>query len=413
MRVLLTDGSGLTSKQTSYCLGTAGHHVEAMAPSGLSLARCTRYVRRVHPVAPYGRDPLAWLDAAMAIWATGAFDVLLPTQEQVAVLSLAESRLLRAKVVTVVPPFEALLAVQDKVSAFRTLSRLGIPQPEGTVVESAEELTGYPRLPIFVKLPVGTASSGVHLVKTRPALALLATSLHDQGVFARGGVLVQAPVVGPLVMVQSVFDRGALVAFHACQRTREGVNGGASHKRSVPLPSTRGDIERMGTELAWHGALSADVIVGEDGPMVIDVNPRLVEPVNAQRSGTDLVGSLLRIAAGVPEPGRATPTGDRSGVCTHQLLLAVLGAASDGGRRAVAAELLAAARHRGLYRDSHEELSPVRHDPMAILPVAAAVLATLCKPPLYSWFTEGSVTSYALTPEGWQAILDVASRTGT
>jgi hypothetical protein len=98
---------------------------------------------------------------------------------------------------------------------------------------------------------------------------------------------------------------------------------------------------------------------------------------------------------------------------THQLLLAVLGAAANGGRRAVATELLAAARHRGLYRDSHEELSPVRHDPTAILPVAAAVLATLLKPVLYSWFTEGSVTSYALTAEGWQAIVDRSHELGS
>jgi hypothetical protein len=85
----------------------------------------------------------------------------------------------------------------------------------------------------------------------------------------------------------------------------------------------REHVMRLGALLGWHGALSADVIVSAQGPQLIDINPRLVEPVNAYLSGADLVGTLVEVArsgtARVPEAGAR----DRQGVRTHQLLLAV------------------------------------------------------------------------------------------
>ena len=84
--------------------------------------------------------------------------------------------------------------------------------------------------------------------------------------FADGGVLVQVPVDGPLVMVQSVFAHGALVASHANLRAAEGANGGASRKRSVDVPAVRDHLAALGRALGWHGALSMDAVLGEEGP---------------------------------------------------------------------------------------------------------------------------------------------------
>src|SRR5262249_21611206 len=151
-------------------------------------------------------------------------------------------------------------------------------------------------------------------------LAALAAAWDAAGVFADGGVLVQAPVTGPLVMVQAVFDGGELVASHANLRVREGARGGASHKRSVDLPDVRRHLQLLGRRLDWHGALSADAILTDAGPMYVDVNPRLVEPGNAWRAGVDLVGALVGVACGQAPP--VQPPG-RPGVATHQLLLAL------------------------------------------------------------------------------------------
>ncbi len=390
MRVLLSDGSGLTARQCATRLSADGHVVEVLSPHPMCLCRFTRYVDRVHRVPPYGENPLTWLDAALDVYRRGDFDVLFPTQEQVAVLSWAKIRLDNAGVATAVPSFAALAAVQDKISASATLRRLGIPQPP-----LAAEVDGWDRFPAFVKDPIGTASGGVRRVTTPAELQVAAIGKS---------VLVQAAVDGPLIMCQSVFDHGSLIAFHANERTAEGARGGASHKTSVSMPDTRRWFEILGGDLGWHGALSADLIASDDGPAFIDVNPRLVEPQNAYFSGVDLVRAMVELATG----GHPAPQPEgRTGVATHQLLLSVLGAAQHGGGRlGVIAEVLHAGRRSHDYFDSREELMPLTHDPKALVPLAMAAAATIAVPRSWSWFTSGGVSSYALTGEGWHQLLE-------
>ncbi|CAN5461179.1 ATP-grasp domain-containing protein [soil metagenome] len=405
MRVLLSEGSGLTSRQVATRLSAMGHQVGVVTSDRMCLARFTNCVHQLHDVPPYGAHPFGWLDAAVDVYRRHGYDLLFPTHEQVAVLSRSVDPLARAAVRTIVPTFPSLLAVQDKRSAYGTLSRLAIAQPATTLIDSREQLAAWARFPVFMKTPIGTATSGVRLIRTADQLHELVDEWGVPTTFRDGGVLAQTPVDGPLAMVQSVADRGRLVAFHAALRIREGARGGSSHKQSVALPQVREWFVALCADLDWHGALSADVILGPDGPMVIDVNPRLVEPMNAWRAGVDLVGAMLEVAG--PTRGRAgdpAPAG-RDGVRTHQLLLAVLGAAQDGrGRRGVARELGAAALSRGDYRDSAEELAPARHDLRTLAPVVAASLSTFARPSRWQSFSSGSVSTYAMGPDAWRQI---------
>ena len=406
MLILLSDGAGLTARQCATVLARAGHRVEALSPAGLCLCRMTRHVRRVHDVPPLGRDPSGWLEAALDIAARRRADVLLPVQEQVTVMALARDRIEAAGLATAVPGFAALAQVQDKVSAFRTLARAGVPQPPAVVAATAAGVeaagAGLAGWPLFVKMPIGTASAGVRRAGSPDELQQVAADYERLGAFGPEGVLVQQPVTGPLAMVQAVFARGELVAFHACQRVREGASGGASHKLGLDLPEAREHMAGLGAALGWHGALSADAIIGPDGPRFIDINPRLVEPVNALASGVDLAGALVEVArSGSPRvPQAAAAPGAR----THQLLLAVLGAAHQGGRRNVARELVDAVLHRGEYLGSREELTPWRGDPLASLPVMAIALATLIRPDTWRHFVGGSAGAYSLTPAAWRQI---------
>jgi hypothetical protein len=419
MLILLSDGAGLTARQCATVLARAGHRVEALSPAGLCLCRMTGHVRKVHDVPALGRDPFGWLEAALDVAARRGADVLLPVQEQAAVMALARDRIEAAGLATAVPDFAALAQVQDKVSAHRTLARAGVPQPPAVVAASVAEIeaagaelagpgragAGQAGWPLFVKMPIGTASAGVRRAGSPDELRQVAADYERLGAFGPDGVLVQAPAAGPLAMVQAVFARGELVAFHACERVREGAAGGSSHKLGLDLPEAREHMATLGAFLDWHGALSADVILGPDGPRFIDINPRLVEPVNALASGVDLAGALVEVArhgSGRPQPA-AVP-----GARTHQLLLAVLGAAQQGGRRDVARELVHAVLHRGEYRGSREELTPGRGDPLAPLPVTVTALATLIRPAAWRHFVGGSAGAYSLTPAAWRQILQAA-----
>jgi hypothetical protein len=404
MKVLLTEGSGLTSRQVATRLHDLGHTVGVLSSDPLGLTRFSRTVRSWHQVPAFGPDPFAWLDAAIDIVRRDGYDLLFPTQEQVTVLSWAVGTTKLEGVTTIVPPFESLRAVQDKIAAHATLERFGIPQPPSTVLCGLDDLRHWNEFPVFIKTPIGTATSGVRRVDDQAGLACLIRDWTTTGVLGgvTGAVLAQTPAAGPLAMLQAVFDRGRPVAFHANLRLREGVRGGASHKRSLNEPTARTALETLGRELSWHGALSADAILTIDGPVIIDVNPRLVEPGNAWQSGVDLVETMIDVAFGQGPAERRT---GRPDVKTHQLLLAILGAAQHHrGRRGIADELVGAVRHSGDYADSTEELTTITDDWRSALPVVAAATATLLKPTAWEWFSSGSVKNYAVSPEGWRSI---------
>jgi hypothetical protein len=229
------------------------------------------------------------------------------------------------------------------------------------------------------------------------------------GALEDGGVLVQEGLVGTFVMVQCIFDTGSLVAFHANERVQEGANGSAAAKTSIEVPNLRAQLARIGRALDWHGALSVDVIVAAGRSFVIDVNPRLVEPGNALAAGTDLVGALLAVAMGTP-PELTPPS--RVGIRTHQFLMALLGTAQrTGQRRGVLREIGRRMAQVGYYARSEEELLPWRGDRRtAVLPLMA-VAATLVRPQLCRAFTDGAVSRYALTAQGWRQLCRVAPLT--
>ncbi len=404
MRVLLSDGWSLAARQTATILGWGGHEVETLGGSWRSLCRHTRYVSHIYSVPAYGRDPLGWLSAAGDICARRRIRVLIPTQEQAAVLAAFPGAIRGAGTAIAVPSFEALRRAQDKVSAAHLLAEAGLPQPEFVVVRGVDELVDHPLgFPVFIKAAIGTASVGVRRAATREELLTVAHEFAGHGLFA-DPVLVQRPEDGPLAMVQSVFAHGELLAHHVNLRLAEGPGGGASRKESARLPVIEAHLRRLGRLLEWHGALSLDCVLTRSGPSYIDVNPRLVEPMNAYLSGVDLVGTLRDLAVGPPPA--PLPAG-RPGVRSHQTLLGLLGAAAHHGtRRAVAAELERAVLHRITYWDSREELTPPRDDPRALIPPAIVTLGLMARPAAWRRFASGATQAYSLTPEGWREIVE-------
>ena len=395
MRILLSEGSGLTSRQVAGRLGILGHDVELLSSSRLCLTRFTRHVSAVHDVPRFGLDPFGWLAAAERVAGERKADLLFPTQEQVTVLSARRGQL---RVRTIVPPFASLARVQDKVSAFRTLQWIGAPQPQTFLLSSEDDLANITNYPVFVKRPVSTASSGVR----RAANAEEFKAAVRMFGFGQSGLIAQRQVSGPLAMIQAVADKGRLVAHHACLRLREGIGGGASLKESVVLPGFAGILARLIATLDWHGGLSMDVILAEGGPVIIDVNPRLVEPANALAAGVDLVSAMLDTLSDTPARER---TEGGPGVRTRQTLLAILGAAERHGRRAaVLREARDAILARGDYAGWVEELTPINGDPVAAVPVIAALAALLVRPALWQRFHTGAVGPYAVTPKAWSEI---------
>ena len=394
LRILVPEGSSTSAPEAITILGLAGHHVEVCDPSPWCLARYSRFVRKFHRCPGLRTDPAGFLAFVERLLATRHFDVLLPTHEQGFLFARVEGRL-AGKVAFALPSFASYRTAHTKASFSRLLDRLGLPQPTTRIVKSESELRAAIRFPSVVKTSVGTASRGIWFVRDEGDLAealrdLAAISAFDDE------VLVQDLIGGTTEKAQSVFCRGKLIGFHAYRQIAAGAGGGEAIKESVKRPFVRGYLERIGQQLDWHGGLSVDTIMPNDGtaPLLIDCNPRLVEPVNAWRSGTDLVAALLQISQG--ETPQALPD-SRQGVRTHLAMQALLGLASRGGTRGdivrECGRLMAGSEP---YRGSSEEMTPVGLDWISAVPLMMTAALLLASPQFATKLVRGGFGAHLL-----------------
>jgi predicted ATP-grasp superfamily ATP-dependent carboligase len=402
-RVLISEGNSTSAREAVTVLGLSGHVIEVCDPSSVCLTRFSRFVRKFHGCPGMRDDPGGYLGFVEKLLVTRRFDVLLPIHEQGFLFARARQRL-EGHVGLALPGFESYRTAHSKAGFSRLLDRLGLPQPATRIVRSAGELRSAIRFPAVLKNSVGTASRGVWFVRNESDLERALQDLSAQDFSVTGGfadeVLVQDLVEGAIEKAQSVFCRGTLVGFHAFRHIAAGAGGGEAIKQSVSRPGVRALLTIIGEELAWHGALSVDYILpGNDAtPLLIDCNPRLVEPMSAYLAGVDLVRLLLEISQGDTP---AVAGDSRAGVRTHLAMQALLGCASRGGtRRDMIKECWRLLTGVEPYADSTEELTPVRLDWISAVPLAMTAVSLLIAPKLAG----------TLARRGWGAhLLDAAT----
>jgi hypothetical protein len=157
MRILLSEGSGLTSRQVARRLGSLGHEVEILSSSKICLTRFTRHVSAVHDVPRLGVDPFGWLVTAERLAVERNRPVVSNTgagNRTVGASEILERRNHRAAVC------EPRTSAEDKIFAFRTLEAIGASQPQTFVISTADDLqkvsTLYAPTPAYV--PTGPRS---------------------------------------------------------------------------------------------------------------------------------------------------------------------------------------------------------------------------------------------------------------
>jgi predicted ATP-grasp superfamily ATP-dependent carboligase len=397
LRVLVSEGNSTSAREAVTILGLSGHLVEVCDPSPWCLARFSRFVGKFHRCPGLRDDPDGFLRFIEELLATRHFDVLLPIHEQGFLFARVQDRL-GGRVGLALPSFVSYRAAHSKAGFSRLLDQLGLPQPATAIVRSASELRDAINFPAIVKTSIGTASRGIWFVRNEAELQGALRELSANGAFA-DEVLVQEWIAGTTEKAQAVFCRGKLVGFHAYRQIAAGAGGGEAIKQSVGRPQVRAHLATIGEKLAWHGALCVDYILRDesDTPLLIDCNPRLVEPMNAYLAGVDLVGLLLLISQG--EMPAELPQG-RAGVRTHLAIQALLGCASRGGtRRDILRECRRLLTGAGPYADSAEELTPVRLDWLSAVPLAMTAILLLLAPKLAIRLARGGWGAHLLDLE--------------
>jgi hypothetical protein len=406
-RVLISEGSSLSARETITALGMAGHRVGVCDSNSFCLGRFSRFVTHFYRCPALGDNPWEYLDCVVGIAGEGRWDVLFPTHEQ-AFLFARERARFPPTIALAVADFQSFLQIQGKAALVDTLSRLSIPQPPSRVIRTREELESEIHFPFYLKGNYGTASTAVWRIQTVEELRSRSSELVSRHLLnGREEFVVQQAVQGALERIQAVFDHGKLAAIHGYRQVLGGLGGGDVVRLSISRPPVRRYVELLGEQLRWHGALSLDYILSEDGrtPLFIDANPRLVEPMNAAFSGVNLADTLVRVSTGEQI---ATAEATANNVRTHMLLLALLSAAARRRKRLdVFLEVLRAVAGRGLYTTSREELLPVQGDFMCLIPLVYALIRLLVAPGSAAALSNGAIASYSFSPTAARQIADL------
>jgi hypothetical protein len=392
IRVLLSEGSSLTSREVVTCLGPVGYHLEALDPDPLCVARFSRWTRRIHRCPRSGADPLGYLEAVRRVVVERRIDVVLPTHEQAWLFAAAKPEL--SDVPVAVADAASFDRVQSKVEFARLLDEIGLAQPRWRLVRGKSDLDGL-SFPYWLKSAFSTAGRGVRLVADERSRTDAVRELLEQ---ASEPLMAQEPAVGQYGQVQALFDHGRLVAAHTSVQTGTGIGPSAAARVSVDHPRPRRDIATLGQALTWHGGLTLDYLHEQGEASYIECNPRTVEPGNATASGVNIPDLQVRLAIG--KQLTSLPRTGRAGVRTHGTIALVLGAAAyDGTRRAVAAQLAQALAHRGRYRGSAEQLTPVLRDPPSAAALVFVTAQTLASPRQATAIARKAIDRYAITQE--------------
>jgi predicted ATP-grasp superfamily ATP-dependent carboligase len=389
----------LSARQTLCALGPLGYIIDVLDPHPLfCLARYSRFVRRCYQCPPFRTDPLGYWQFLKRRLQTERYDVLFPTHDQVYLLSRCQEEL-QPLVKTAVPSFAAIEKVQSKSAFARTLVELGIPHPQTRLVNNRNDLTSDATFPCYVKLPWSTAGQGVWLINDSNQLSRLADELQSAG-YLNGvqEVLIQQPASGTLCVVQSVFDRGRLLAAHQYQALALGVGGSASARVSVHQTDVIDHLVLLGSALQWHGALMIDYLYDANtGPSYIDANPRIGETFNAVQSGNNLAAKLVDVAVG--NVGHAAARSQAS-VRTHSLMMRLLATALQAKtRRALLHELRQAWKGEGVYHNSRDDITLPGDDPRSLIPFLVVISRLFWNPSAAQRITSGTVANYSLDAE--------------
>ncbi len=194
-------------------------------------------------------------------------------------LERVSARLSDAGVMLLGSAAAAVAVAADKWECHRRFVRAGLPTPESLCVAPADAGAAAASLgyPVVVKPLDGAGCDGVGLVTSDAALGAV---LQQPALLAATSVLVQKYVEGQAASVSLLVADGRSIALSLNgQRVRAGVpftyDGGVA---SLPHPRSEEarELARKAVALVpgLRGYVGVDLVLGEEGCWLIEINPR-------------------------------------------------------------------------------------------------------------------------------------------
>lgn len=395
LKILFTEGTSLSARHSLYTLGRY-HTIDILDPNPLCQCRFSSLRRRFTRSPHYAKDPDGFLRFLADLLKREKYDVVMPTHEQVYLLSKFRDQVGRLSAIAL-PDFGAMETMQNKADFAKLLTQLDLPQPETHYIRSRADLSRSWQFPLYLKLAHSTAGMGVFRLKNEQELKAKAAELEARGLLSGvAEAVVQQPARGNQATVQAVFDQGRLVGIHSFDARKLGVGGMSSARTGADHPIVREHVTKLGAHLNWHGAMFIDYYYdyATGRPEYIECNPRVGETVNAWLSGVNLPDLLARVSLGEQVP---TAPMTRSGVRTQQFMMILISAAYDGASRSeLTRDIKAFRRGEGLYADAQDELTRPQDDRLSRLPLWWISMQLLAWPALAKNIVASTIANYSL-----------------
>ncbi|WP_050779534.1 30S ribosomal protein S6 modification protein RimK [Streptomyces sp. C] len=204
---------------------------------------------------------------------------------------------------TTVNDARSIRGVRDKALAAALGSARGLPLPPTYALARPELLAGVPdsAYPLVVKPADGSSGRGVHLVPSPDRLAALLPELAGEG------MLVAQPYVPNSGTDLKVYGVGG--ELYATERRSPLHPDSPVRERRVPLSAEVARIAARVGEVYGLDLYGVDVLLGPDGPVVVDVNdfPSFRQMPDAAARVARAVLDLARSGGGHPAAAPLPP----------------------------------------------------------------------------------------------------------
>lgn len=215
---------------------------------------------------------------------------------------------------------DAARVCRNKALLRERLAEHGIRQPRFAAVTGPDQIAAAVArvgLPCVVKPADDTGSFNVLLCRTEDEVAaqvatVLAVATNVRGLPTVGAALVEEYLAAPEYSVETLIWRGEQHFVGIVEKSVAGLPHFVEYQHVFPAPvservaadieaTARAAIAAVGLD---HGAAHTEIRLTDDGPAVIEINPRpaggMIPEAVRLATGTDLIEQYLRAALGRP-----------------------------------------------------------------------------------------------------------------
>lgn len=308
--VLVTDAERGSALAIIRSLGRRGYRVIAGSAKGRAAGFHSRYTVRRFRYPPPELDARAYRDALLGELRDQGVNLLVPVTDS-AILPLLDAREEVERLCALaLPATDALHAAADKQGMLALGRQLGIAVPRSEMAHDLEQALTHARSigwPVVLKTGRSVQTQDGQLVRsTAVAFARDEDELRSRWstVHGAGATLVQEYCAGTGQGVELLLKDGQPLAAFQHERLREyPLRGGPSAlRRSVPLePLMFQQAVALLESLRWTGLAMVEFKVGEDGPVLIEINGRVWGSLPlAVASGMDFPARMADLFLGAP-----------------------------------------------------------------------------------------------------------------